>query len=140
MRSRLMIAAAALALVLGAAVLGAAPVPVHAQGTAPAALTGKVTSAEEGAMEGVVVSAKKGIVTVSVVSDAKGEFSFPATKLGAGEYALTIRAGRYVLQSPKTVTLAAGKPAAIDVTLAKTRNLATQLTNLEWMLSVPGDD
>ena len=105
-----------------------------------AALTGKVTSAEEGAMEGVVVSAKKGIVTVSVVSDDKGEFSFPASKLDAGDYALTIRAVGYDLEGPKTVTVAAGKPASIDVKLAKTRNLAAQLTNLEWMLSVPGTD
>ena len=36
-------------------------------------------------MEGVVISAKKGIVTVSVVSNAKGEFSFPASKLDAGD-------------------------------------------------------
>ena len=63
--------------------LGSAPLPVHAQSGAPAAVTGKVTSADEGAMEGVVVSAKKGIVTVSVVSNDKGEFSFPASKLGA---------------------------------------------------------
>ena len=34
---------------------------------AQVALSGKVTSAEEGAMEGVLVSAKKGIVTVTVV-------------------------------------------------------------------------
>ena len=53
-------------------------------------------------MEGVVVSAKKGIVTVSVVSDDKGEFSFPASKLDAGDYALTIRAAGYDLEGPKT--------------------------------------
>ena len=69
----------------------------HAQTAGPAALTGKVSSAEEGAMEGVVVSAKKGIVTVSVVSNDKGEFSFPAAKLGAGDYALSIRATGYDL-------------------------------------------
>src|SRR5204862_7588989 len=89
-------------------------------------------------MEGVVVSAKKGIVTVSVVTDAKGAFSFPASKLGAGDYALTIRAGGYVLEGPKTVTIAADKSAQnIDVKLSKTRHLAAQLTNLEWMHSVP---
>src|SRR5947209_8228760 len=66
-----------------------------------AALAGKVTSAEEGAMEGVVVSAKQGIVMISVVSNARGEFSFPARKLGAGDYALTIRAAGYVLDGPK---------------------------------------
>ena len=86
------------------------------------ALTGKVTSAEEGAMEGVVVSAKKGIVTVSVVSNDKGEFSFPASKLGAGDYALTIRAVGYDLDGPKNVKLEAGKPASIDVKLSKTTN------------------
>ena len=112
--------------------------PAYAQSTA--AFTGKVTSAEEGTMEGVVVSAKKGIVTVSVVSNDKGEFSFPASKLGAGDYALTIRAVGYNLDGPKAVKLAADKPAAIDVKLVKTSNLTPQLTNLEWMLSVPGTD
>src|SRR6266446_8293447 len=106
--------AAALALMLG-------PAPAHAQGQSRAALTGTVTSAAEGAMEGVVVSAKKGIVTVSVVSDAKGAFSFPASKLSAGDYALTIRAAGYVLEGPKSVTIAADKTAQIDVKLGKTR-------------------
>ena len=104
------------------------------------ALTGKVTSTEEGAMEGVVVSAKKGIVTVSVVSNDKGEFSFPASKLGAGDYALTIRAVGYNLNGPKNVKLEAGKPASIDVKLSKATNVSGQLTNLEWMLSAPGSD
>jgi virginiamycin B lyase len=118
----------------------ATPVSAQAQTKSPPALTGKVSSAEEGAMEGVVVSAKKGIVTVSVVSDDKGQFSFPASKLDAGDYALTVRAVGYNLQGPKTVTVAADKPADIDVKLAKARNVAPQLTNLEWMLSAPGSD
>ena len=51
-----------------------------------AALTGQVTSAEEGAMEGVLVSAKKAgsTVTITVVSDAQGNYSFPAAKLESG--------------------------------------------------------
>src|SRR3982750_2972778 len=101
---RLSLLAAGLALIVGQA-----PLPVHAQ--SGAALTGKVTSADEGAMEGVVVSAKRGIVTVSVVSNAKGEFSFPASKLGAGDYTLSIRATGYNLEGPKTVSLAGDKPA-----------------------------
>src|SRR3954463_2527125 len=113
-------------------------VPAGAEGAA--ILTGKVSSVEEGVMEGVIVSAKKGIVTVSVVSNDKGEFSFPASKLGAGDYALSIRATGYNLEGPKSVTVAADKPAAIDVKLVKTKNLAAQLTNLEWMMSVPGTD
>src|SRR4051795_11871117 len=96
--------------------LGSAPLPVHAQSGAPA-VTGKVTSTAEGAMEGVVISAKKGIVTVSVVSNDKGEFSFPASKLPAGEYTLSIRATGYDLDGPKTVTLAGDKAASLDLNL-----------------------
>src|SRR4249919_1667662 len=53
---------------------------------ADAALTGKVTSIEEGAMEGVVVSARKegSTIRISVITDAQGQFSFPATKLDPG--------------------------------------------------------
>ena len=109
--------------------------PASAQTSA--AFTGKVSSAEEGSMEGVVVSAKKGIVTVSVVSNDKGEFSFPRGKLAAGDYALSIKAGGYDLEGPKTVTLT-DQPRAIDLKLVKTQNLAAQLTNQEWIHSVPG--
>ncbi len=135
MKTRLtsLMAATALAVVIGQA-------PALAQG-----LTGKVSSAAEGAngsenLEGVVISAKKGIVTVSVVSNAKGEFSFPAGKLGAGDYALSIRAAGYDLEAPTTVTIAGDKPASLDLKLTKTKNLAAQLSNLEWILSVPGTD
>src|SRR4051794_39651776 len=126
--------------VVSAVVLALFAPALPAAAESAAILTGKVSSAEEGLMEGVVVSAKKGIVTVSVVSNDKGEFSFPTSKLGAGDYALSIRATGYNLEGPKTVTLAGDKPANIDVKLVKTRNLASQLTNLEWMLSVPGTD
>ena len=49
---------------------------------AQSALTGQVTSAEEGPMEGVVVSAKKdgSTISVSVVTDAQGRFAFPAAQ------------------------------------------------------------
>src|SRR3954454_11801212 len=102
-----------------------------------AILTGKVSSAEEGAMEGVIVSAKKGIVTVSVVSNDKGEFSFPRSKLAAGDYALSIKAGGYDLDGANKVTLT-GQPKAMDLKLVKTKNIAPQLSNQEWIHSVPG--
>src|SRR5260370_42704927 len=69
--------------------------PAAAQ--APAALTGQVTSAEEGAMEGVLVSARKAgsTMAVTVVSDAQGNFSFPASKLEPCECAFrTMAIGR----------------------------------------------
>jgi virginiamycin B lyase len=50
------------------------------------ALTGTVTSAEEGAMEGVVVSAKRdgSTISISVVTDAQGRYAFPASRLEPG--------------------------------------------------------
>src|ERR1700676_4508004 len=111
MRSRLFVLIAAAFALTGFAI------PASAEPKAPPALTGKVSSAEEGAMKGVVVSAKKGIVTVSVVSDDKGAFSFPASKLDAGDYALSIRAAGYDLQGPQSITLAAHNPSDTTINL-----------------------
>src|SRR5581483_3044891 len=107
-----------------------------------AALAGSVSSAEEGMMEGVLVSAKKdgSTITTTVVSDDKGHYSFPAARLEPGHYALTIRAIGYDLDGAKSADIAADKPAAADLKLVKTKNLAPQLTNAEWIASVPGTD
>jgi virginiamycin B lyase len=115
--------------------VGAAIVPSNAQ-----TLTGQVTSGEEGAMEGVLVSAKRADapVTVTVVSDAQGNFSFPAAKLAAGRYSISIRAVGYDLDGKPTVDVAADRTARIDLKLRKTRKLSSQLTNAEWLESVPG--
>ncbi len=124
---------------LAAAVLLAA---VSTQAAAQAALAGTVSSAEEGAMEGVLVSAKKAgsTVTVTVVSDAKGRYSFPASKLEPGRYALRIRAVGYDLDAAGSAEVGAGKTATLDLKLKKTSDLAAQLSNGEWMASVPGTD
>src|ERR1700754_1333262 len=84
---------------------------LHAQSRPPAALTGVVSSDKEGAMEGVVVSAKRagGAVTISVATDEKGRFSFPASRLEPGTYALSIRAAGYELEGPKTVDVSAAQ-------------------------------
>jgi virginiamycin B lyase len=106
-----------------------------------ASLSGQVASAEEGAMEGVLVSARKegSTITVSVVTDAKGRYGFPADRLAAGHYAIAIRAVGYDLDGPKAVDIAAGGATA-DLKLVKTRNLANQLSNAEWLISAPGPD
>lgn len=109
--------------------------PLHAE-----TLSGTISSAEEGAMEGVIVSAKKegSTITVSVVSDASGRYAFPAGRLEPGKYALTIRAAGYDLQGPKTADIAGDAKA--DLKLAKTKNLAAQLSNAEWIMSAPGPE
>jgi streptogramin lyase len=107
-----------------------------------AALAGQVASSEEGPMEGVIVSAKKdgSSITVSVLSNAQGRYSFPADRLSPGKYSLQIRAAGYDLEGPKAAEVTAGQPAAADLKLRKTKNLSKQLTNAEWMMSVPGSD
>jgi len=104
-------------------------------------LSGKVTSSEEGAMEGVLVSAKRegSTITVTVVSDAQGRYSFPAKRLAPGRYALHVRAVGYELDSPEMVTVT-NKGAVTDLKLKKAADLAAQLSNGEWLASVPGTD
>src|SRR3989454_80094 len=106
----------------------------HAQ-----ALSGRVSSAEEGAMEGVLVSARQAgsSVTLTVVSDAQGRYSFPASRLQPGTYSLGIRAVGYELSAPATATVLP-QGTTLDLHLVKASNLAAQLSNAEWIASVPG--
>ena len=130
-------------LMAGAAILlcQAAPDPAFAQGKA-AAITGQISSEAEGAMEGVVVTAKKAgaKLSISVVSDAQGRYSFPADRLEPGEYALTIRAVGFDLGGKPTANVAVEKTATVDLKLGKTKRLASQLSNAEWMASIPGTE
>jgi virginiamycin B lyase len=106
----------------------------------PVVLTGIVTSQAEGAMEGVLVSAKKvgGSITLTVVSDQAGRYAFTSSQLAPGAYELSIRATGYEMVSPKqTATVGKGKNQA-DIHLQTTRDIASQLTDAEWLASMPG--
>jgi streptogramin lyase len=111
--------------------------PLSAEATA---LSGRVSSVEEGAMEGVLVSAKRAgtTLTTTVVSDHDGHFSFPVGRLEPGAYALKARAVGYELDGPATVIVAKQPTPSIDLKLRKTEDLAAQLTNAEWLASFPG--
>jgi streptogramin lyase len=104
------------------------------------ALTGQVTSVQEGPMEGVLVSARQdgSTVTVTVVSDEQGRYNFPSTRIGSGRYTVNVRAVGYELDGPKTVDVNADKAVTADLRLRKTNNLASQLTDAEWLASLPG--
>ncbi len=114
----------------------------YAAAPPPPALTGLVTSSEEGAMEGVLVGARKAgsTITVTVVTDAAGRYSFPADRLDSGRYTLKIRAVGYDADDPGPVEIASKKTARANLKLHKTADLAAQLSNTEWMLSVPGTE
>ena len=87
-------------------VLAVVPVVAAAQGVA---LSGTMSSAEEGNMEGVLVNAKRAgsNMTVTVVSDDKGRYQFPAAKLEPGKYTLSIRAVGYDMARRAIVDVAA---------------------------------
>jgi streptogramin lyase len=112
---------------------------LYGAGALAQALSGKVTSNEEGAMEGVLVGAKKGTITVTVVSDEQGRYSFPAKRLAPGKYELRVRAVGYELDSPKMVTVT-NKGTQAELKLRKAADLAAQLSNGEWVTSMPGSD
>jgi len=134
MRKRVLLLVVAAALAAGF-ILGA-------ETQTPVALTGQVLSAEEGAMEGVLVSAKKAdsTITVTVVSDEQGRYRFPVSKLAPGQYSLRIRAVGYDMDTPHDVQVANGATATADLKLVKTRDLAAQLSNSEWLASFPGTE
>ena len=106
------------------------------------ALAGQVRSTEEGLMEGVVVSAKKtgSTVTVSVLSDARGKYSFPRSRLAPGQYLLRIRAVGFEMDDPGAVEITTDKPVTTNLTLHPVQDLSSQLTNAEWLSSMPGTD
>ena len=130
------IATAAVTLFFAAShVIGAASSP-------GVALTGQVSSQEEGPMEGVLVSAKRdgSTVTITVVSDAKGRYSFPSSKLEPGRYSLRIRAVGYELEGSQPADVTGQKTAQLDLKVRKAQDLASQLSNGEWLISMPGTD
>ena len=108
----------------------------------PVSLTGQIKSDEEGLMEGVAVSARRGgsNMTLTVISNAKGVYSFPQNRLEAGEYSITVRAVGYDLASPVTVAVSPQSPATLDLQLRKLPDISSQLTNAEWLMSVPGTE
>ena len=118
-----------------------AVLPHTAQAQVATALTGVVGSTDEPVMEGVLVSATKAgsNITVTVVTGADGRYSFPQSRLAPGQYSLAVRAVGYDLDPASKVEIGA-TPATADLKLRKAGDLAAQLSNGEWMASVPGTD
>ena len=112
----------------------------EAQNSSASALGGRVTSQEEGPMQGVLVSAKRAgsAMTVTVVSDAQGQYSFPRSRLEPGQYTVRIRAVGYEMDNPGPIEITAQKSAQFDLKLRKTQDLARQLSNGEWLMSMTG--
>jgi streptogramin lyase len=87
-------------------------------------------------MEGVLVSARGtgSTITHTVVSGRDGRFAFPKGSLAGGRQEIAIRAVGYELDGPA----AANAGARVDLRLRRAKDLAAQLTNTEWLMSMPG--
>lgn len=94
-------------------------------------------------MEGVVVVLQHRDAgwKVSVTSNADGEFQFPAQRLPAGDYHLSVRAvGFELAASVSTAVTVGATPTLENISLMPVKNrdvLASQLTSLEWLTSWP---
>ena len=106
------------------------------------AIEGTVSSTGAGKLEGVVVTARRegANFSVSVVSDAKGKYAFPRTHLVPGKYDIKIRAVGYDIPAPVATTVVQGKTAKQNLALDKTKNLADQLSSMEWAMSMSGTE
>ncbi len=125
---------------VGGILLGA--FAANAQAQAPTALSGQVTSTQEAQMEGVLVNLKRegSTITTTVVTNEQGRYSFPADRVQPGKYTISIRAVGYILDGPKSVEVPAGGNATADLKLNRARNIHLQLSNGEWLASLPGTD
>ena len=79
-------------------------------------------------------------IAFSVISDADGWYRFPADRLQAGSQSLAIRAIGYDLEDPHPVEVGASGKTTVDLTLRRTADVETQLTNAEWLESIPGTE
>src|SRR5258707_258030 len=77
-------------------------------------------------------------MAITVVSNAQVQYSFPRERLEPGRYSVGIRAVGYELQGTPSVEVTAA--AALDLNLVRTRNLAAQLSNGEWLQSFTGTE
>src|SRR5258706_8301863 len=130
----------ALAPVLAAFMLFVLPWRSGLHGRIDDAVTGVVRSAKEGTMEGVLVTLRRARtpVAVTVVSDDHGAFTFPRSHITPGRYAVSIRAAGFDLQEGAAVEVEANRTATLRLDLSPARDLAAQLTTLEWVMSIPG--
>lgn len=125
-----------------AAALAMAVAVAPALAAAPrAALAGRVTSPMGVPMEGVIVSATRAgsTITIGVVSNRAGDYDFPASRVGPGKYHLQIRAIGYALAGPGNVTVRRGRTTTADLSLRKVTDIVGQMTNSDWLMSMPGN-
>ena len=77
-------------------------------------------------------------ITITVVTDQDGQYNFPRKRLTPGKYTLSIWATGYELSGDISAEVIAQVTTTTDLKLHETSNLASQISNSEWLESVPG--
>lgn len=128
-------------LVLTAATILAFFLPAAYAAVPGVALSGRVTSPQGTPMEGVLVSATRvgSTITTTVVSNREGDYQFLASSVGPGQYRLEIGAIGYALAGSSEVSVRGGTTTAANLSLRTVRNVDDQMTNSEWLISMPGN-
>src|SRR5215471_2194326 len=116
--------------------------PASAQ-DGPSLLTGKITSATGEPLAGIPIKAHRAnsTMTVAVYSNAKGEYSFPSwSDLTPGAYNVAVELPDYEHVTKEAVTITAGKPTKIDLSLKAKPVAWEDATASEIIAGIPGTD
>jgi len=127
--------------VLTAAAILALFLPAAYAAVPHVALSGRVTSPQGTPMEGVLVSATRvgSTITTTVVSNRGGDYEFLASSVGPGPYRLEISAIGYALAGSSSVSVRGGSTTTANLSLRTVRNIDDQMTNSDWLISMPGN-
>ena len=110
------------------------------------ALSGTVSSADEGPMEGVVVILRNlnSTVLTAVTSDSAGYFQFNQDRVTGGDYEISVRAVGYELLGAKIIVIDEKQSQILGdlilTSVIEPLRLASQLTSLDWVKSFPGTE
>ena len=119
------------------------PIPGVSRQENPVALAGQVRSTAEGLMEGVVVSAKKDGIHRDRQRRERCPWASTAF-LGTDWRRVSIRSAsapsdtKWTIPAPSTIS--SSKTVTSNLTLHNAKDLSSQLTNAEWLVSMPGTD
>ena len=113
---------------------------ISLQSSHAAELHGVVSSSAEGMMEGVLVTARREGSTIShtVATRADGTFSFSGDILSAGKHVLSVRAIGYEIDGAVPSVTISNEAARSVLKLRKVADIVPQVTNAEWIASMPG--
>jgi len=101
-------------------------------------LGGVVKSAKGEPLEGILVRVRKegATLAVTVISDANGKYRFP--KLESGKYTVEIARADGLEPSKQDVVLGPGREGHADFTLGPPKDMALQMTIVDWLANLPG--